>query len=96
MSLFLISHPPFCHQTVGNKHAQLKVTFVMSLSPLFMSPDCNVNVIIEGRCDIQRFLTFVAHFANFLHVDAESLFLLIPIHHRLEMWQLLNIHMLSL
>jgi hypothetical protein len=33
---------------------------------------------------MQRFLIFVAHFVNFLHVNSTILFLLMLTHHRLE------------
>jgi hypothetical protein len=35
----------------------------------FISPTCNVSVIIEGSCNMQRFLIFVAQFANFRYFD---------------------------
>jgi hypothetical protein len=91
-----VSYPLFYHQAVGNKYSLLKITFVFSLSPLFMSPKYNVNVTIEGSCYIQKFLIFTTHFINFLHVDVASFFLLMPIHYKPVVRQLLGVHLLSL
>jgi hypothetical protein len=96
MSPCIISCPLLCHQTLKNKYAKLEITFVLSLAPLFISPECNVNVTIEGSYNTQKFLIFAAHFTNSLPVDATSLFLFTVKHHRHKMWQLLEVHFLSL
>jgi hypothetical protein len=96
MSPLLIPHPPFGHQTLRNGYTQLKITFVLSLSPLFISPKHNINVTIKGSCDIQRFLIFATHFANFLHLNFASLIFLMSTHHRPQVWHLLEVHLLFL
>ena len=48
MSLHLISLPPFCHQILGNGYTQLKISSILSLSPLFISPKYNANVTCKG------------------------------------------------
>jgi hypothetical protein len=45
---------------------------------------------------MERFLIFIAHFANFLSNNAASLLLLMPTHHRPEVLQLHEVHLLSL
>jgi hypothetical protein len=79
---------------VGYTH--LKTTCVLPLLPLFISLKCNVNVTVEGSCNMSRFLIFTTYFTNFLHVDATSLLLLMPTHHRHVVQQLLEVHLLSL
>jgi hypothetical protein len=49
----------FCHQTLRNEYAQLEFTFVLSPPPLFISPKCNANVIMEGSYDIHKLLISV-------------------------------------
>jgi hypothetical protein len=56
----------------------------------------NANVTIEGSYNIQRFFIFATHPTSSLHINVGSLLLLIPTHHRLEVWQLLEVHLLSL
>jgi hypothetical protein len=73
----------------GNKYTQLKITPILSLSSLFVSPKSNANVTIKGSCNMQRFFIFVAPFTIFLHFDVVSLFLLTQIHHKSKMQQLL-------
>jgi hypothetical protein len=71
MSSLLISHPTLKIEYIQyHQYTQLKITSVLSLSPLFTSPKYNANMTIEGSCDIPRFLIFSTHFANFLQVDA--------------------------
>jgi hypothetical protein len=67
MSPLLISHPllpnPKEHiYSVENYPLIMITTFVMS-------PKCNVNVTIEGSCNIQEFLIFAPYFTNFLHLN---------------------------
>jgi hypothetical protein len=85
-----MSHLPFCHQTLGNGHTLLKITFALPKLPLLMSPKSNVNVTIEGSCDIQRFLIFATHFANFyesmlqVSLSSTTLSVSLPLHNILE------------
>jgi hypothetical protein len=96
MSPYILSHPLSCHQTLGNGYTQLKITYILSLSPLFISPQCNAKVTIEGSSNMQKFLSFVTHFANFLYINDSTLLLLMTTHLKPEVWQLFEIHFLSL
>jgi hypothetical protein len=51
-------------------------------------------VITEGSCNMQRFLNCTTQFTIFLHVDATSLLLLKPTHHRPEVQKLLEVQVL--
>ena len=75
---------------------QLKITSILPLSSLFILLKCNVNVIVEGSCDMQRILIFVVQFANLLCVDIVNILLLLLNYHRHEIWQLLQVNLLFL
>jgi hypothetical protein len=72
ISLLLTVYLPFCHQILGNRYSQLKINPILLLSPLFIPSKCNTNATIEGSCNMQRFLIFVADFARSLHFYAAN------------------------
>jgi hypothetical protein len=93
---FYVTAPNITSSILSPNLRERIYSFKNSLPSSFIPPKCNANVKIEGSCDMQRFLFFVAHFTNFLHVNVVSVLLLMPTYQRLEVQQLLEYHFFSL